>query len=166
MGNKLYEMFNVRELNDAGLLQLPDDKLTGLMEVAIQGGRQIVIQGVVKTPTGREVIIQLEDSEGLKGPKATEYVGLVKDVCMIDIGVSVVPAAFIVNAAQEAKKKGLGIRLLGRADEEHNGESCFCVQCYQFGEAGGQFPQDFWMNRISDSADMNEALMEVMDRRS
>lgn len=166
MSQNILDKFDARELNDTGLVQLPENNLLDLMEFVMQGGRRISIQGVVRTAKGREVIIIFEDLKGLKEQKATDDVGFVKDISKIGIGISVIPATYVVDAAQEAKKKNLAVRLLGPANEKHDGKDCYRVQCFRFGESDEQFPQDFWMNHISDSEDMNEALMQVVARRS
>ena len=91
-----------------------------------------------------------------------EYKGKIKNLAEIEPGISIIPISEVVSTALYAKKKGLAMRLLGKEEQEES----FCVQCFKVEDTAGQFPQDFWMDSVGTSDDMDKALMQVVARRS
>jgi len=165
MSGKFVSDFGIKELNDRGLMQVNAEKLADAMEFVMQGGRRISVEGVVSTPSSKEIVFRLEDCDQLSGPEVVKSNGLVSDASQVGVGISVIPTDKVVEAAEAAKKKNLAMRILGPSVRDANGAESVCVQCYP-SPSDNQYPQDFWMNRVSDSDDMTMALMSVVERRS
>lgn len=101
--------------------------------------------------------------QGQMSPAFANYKGILPQRGVTEEGIYTVEATRLIPAAEQARKDGYSMRLLGSDPEVKQAGR---VQVIRANKIGNIYPQDFWIERTRNAKDLPAAVLEVIDRRS
>lgn len=162
--SKLLSDLGVEQLSSGHFVVAPN-VLPDVIDMAIQGGRRVVLLGRTSNDASGQVVFILDDIEQATTDAANRVLGDLPSSDPISEGIFFVSLGDVVSSAGRARAQGLAMRLLGFVLNDER-KDIVRAQFFQQPPQINTFPQEFWMNRVGKLPDLSSALMEVMQRRS